>query len=80
MVWSIANAAIEMLDEDEVPSPCISICKMDPSLGAAEERAAGGLCTGCLRTLDEIIEWGRATPVRKRAIRQLIELRKEAGA
>ncbi len=64
-----------MIDDDDVPSPCISLCKMDPSLGAAEERAAGGLCTGCLRTLDEIIEWGRATPERKRVIRQLIAAR-----
>ena len=68
-----------MLDDDEVPSPCISLCKMDPARGADEERAAGGLCIGCLRTLDEIIEWGRATPERKRAIWQSIESRKDAA-
>ena len=65
-----------MTDDKEVPSPCISICKMDPARGSDEERAAGGLCVGCLRTLDEIIEWGRATPIRKRAIWSLIESRK----
>jgi uncharacterized protein len=32
-----------------IPSPCISLCQMD---------AAGGLCTGCWRTMDEIIAWG----------------------
>ncbi len=31
-------------------SPCINICILD------EER---GLCRGCLRTLDEIGDWGR---------------------
>ncbi|MGI9024964.1 MAG: DUF1289 domain-containing protein [Burkholderiaceae bacterium] len=66
-----------MTDDDEVPSPCISICKMDASCGTSEERAAGGLCTGCLRTLDEIIEWGRATPDRKRAIWASIESRRK---
>ncbi len=66
-----------MADDDEVPSPCISICKMDAACGTIEERAAGGLCTGCLRTLDEIIEWGRAAPARKRAIWVLIESRRE---
>ncbi len=55
-------------DDDPVPSPCISICKMDPRAGDAAERAAGGLCVGCLRTLDEIVEWGTADDDRKRAI------------
>ena len=68
-----------MMDDEGVPSPCISICKMDPARGSDEERAAGGLCVGCLRTLDEIIEWGRAAPDRKRALWRLIELRKEGG-
>ena len=34
-----------------VPSPCISVCRMD---------AATGLCEGCFRTLDEIGQWGNA--------------------
>jgi predicted Fe-S protein YdhL (DUF1289 family) len=33
----------------EVPSPCISVCRMDP---------ASELCEGCWRTLDEIAAWG----------------------
>lgn len=32
-----------------VPSPCIGVCRIDP---------ASGWCAGCLRTLDEITEWG----------------------
>ena len=32
-----------------VPSPCISVCRMD---------AVTGWCEGCFRTLDEIACWG----------------------
>jgi len=44
---------------DFVPSPCISVCRMD---------AATGLCEGCFRTLDEIAGWGSASEDDKRAI------------
>lgn len=33
-----------------VSSPCINVCRMD---------AATGWCEGCLRTLQEIADWGR---------------------
>jgi hypothetical protein len=56
------------LDDEPVPSPCVSICKMDPRRGTDAERTAGGLCVGCLRTLDEIIEWGTASDERRRRI------------
>ena len=42
-----------------VPSPCINVCKMSP---------ATGLCEGCLRTIDEIVAWGRADDDYKRAV------------
>lgn len=42
-----------------VPSPCISLCKMVPETG---------LCEGCLRTIDEIIAWSRASDDDKRAV------------
>ena len=42
-----------------VPSPCISVCRMD---------AATGLCEGCYRTLDEIVAWSRATEEEKLAV------------
>ncbi len=44
---------------DFVPSPCISVCRID---------AATGLCEGCFRTLDEIAVWSRASEEEKRAI------------
>ena len=31
-----------------VPSPCVSVCLMDPS---------SDFCNGCFRTLDEIAAW-----------------------
>ena len=45
--------------EPRVPSPCISVCRMD---------AATGLCEGCYRTLDEIAAWGMASDDDRRAI------------
>ena len=37
----------------EIDSPCIKICVVDPR---------SRLCTGCLRTIDEIAAWSRMTP------------------
>lgn len=42
-----------------IESPCINICKLDPT---------GRLCTGCGRTLDEIAHWRDLTPAERRAI------------
>jgi predicted Fe-S protein YdhL (DUF1289 family) len=43
----------------DVPSPCLSICRMD---------ATSELCLGCFRTLDEIGAWGRSDDASKRAV------------
>jgi predicted Fe-S protein YdhL (DUF1289 family) len=53
-------------DDDDVPSPCLSICRME---------AATGWCEGCLRTLDEIAAWGRLDAASKRALWAVIEER-----
>jgi predicted Fe-S protein YdhL (DUF1289 family) len=42
-----------------VPSPCISVCRMD-------ERS--GWCVGCLRTIDEIVAWAVLDEPAKRAV------------
>ena len=42
-----------------VPSPCVSLCKMNRN---------SGLCEGCMRTLDEIIAWSKADDDFKRAV------------
>ena len=50
-----------------VPSPCINVCRMD---------AAGVLCEGCLRTLDEIAAWSQLSQAAKRAVWAQLELRR----
>ena len=68
------NSAAELLLEkaqtlragEPVPSPCISVCRMD---------AASGLCEGCFRTIDEIIAWGRQDDEAKRQVWHLLEQR-----
>jgi predicted Fe-S protein YdhL (DUF1289 family) len=42
-----------------VPSPCINVCEIAPDTG---------LCRGCMRTIDEIANWGSAGDDYKRAV------------
>ena len=63
-------------EADSLPSPCISVCRMDPQRGSPADRAAGGLCVGCLRTIDEIVEWGTASDRRKREVLATIASRR----
>ena len=44
--------------QSPVPSPCINLCEMGPD----------GLCRGCMRTIDEIINWSSASDDYKRAV------------
>ena len=44
---------------DEVESPCIKICVIHP----VEQ-----ICTGCLRSLDEIARWSQMSPEARRTI------------
>lgn len=56
----IAQRAREALAmAQDVPSPCISVCRMD---------ARTGWCEGCWRTLAEIADWSRMDDPRKRAV------------
>jgi predicted Fe-S protein YdhL (DUF1289 family) len=50
----------------DVPSPCISVCRVDP---------ATEWCEGCFRTLDEIAAWSRLHDEAKREVWRLIEQR-----
>lgn len=43
----------------EIESPCIKICVIHP---------ATRLCTGCLRSIDEIGAWSRMTPEARSAV------------
>ncbi len=48
------------------PSPCVSVCQMDE---------ATGWCEGCLRTIDEIMDWGALDESAKRIIWQRLAQR-----
>lgn len=59
----------EIWKRAEVESPCIKICVIHP-----ESR----LCTGCLRSMDEIGAWSRMAPEARKAV--MDELPSRAGA
>lgn len=42
-----------------IETPCIDICVIDP---------AARLCSGCLRSIDEITMWSQMTPEARRAV------------
>lgn len=44
---------------DQIESPCIKTCIIDPQ---------ARLCTGCLRSIDEITQWSRMSPAARRAV------------
>ena len=46
------------MSDNEVPSPCVSICVLDDE----------DICQGCFRTAAEITDWFMETPERKREI------------
>ena len=51
-----------------LPSPCISICKLNKSTG---------FCDGCFRTINEISQWPSMTDVERMSL--LETLRKRQG-
>jgi predicted Fe-S protein YdhL (DUF1289 family) len=66
----IGRAVAARAVPQDVPSPCISVCRMD---------ADTGFCEGCLRTIDEIAAWRTMDDAGKRAVWRAVELRAEAG-
>ena len=51
----------------EIESPCIKICVIEPT---------SRLCTGCLRSIDEISAWSRMTPEARQAVMADLPARK----
>lgn len=49
----------EIWARDEVDSPCVKVCVIHP---------ATRLCTGCLRTIDEIGAWSRMSADERAAV------------
>ena len=58
----------DIWSRDEIESPCVKICVVHP-----ESR----LCTGCLRSIDEIGAWSKMSPEARRAV--MAELPSRAG-
>ncbi len=52
---------------DEIDSPCTKVCVIHP---------AARLCTGCLRSIDEITQWSRMTPEARRSVMQQLPERR----
>lgn len=65
-----AMAILARATAENVPSPCISVCRMSELTG---------VCEGCYRTLDEIRDWSSADDSAKRAIWRHIEHRLTAS-
>lgn len=57
----------DLWQRNEIDSPCVKICVIHPT-----ER----ICTGCLRSIDEITRWSRFTPDERREIMALLPERK----
>lgn len=55
---------------EAVPSPCLSVCRMDPTTD---------FCEGCFRTINEIAAWGRMGDDEKRRVWRLIGNRIDGG-
>ena len=61
-----ARASTVRADDDNVPTPCISVCRVS---------ADTGWCEGCFRTLGEISAWSQSGPAAQRMLWQTIEQR-----
>ena len=59
----LRDRAAELTEHEPVPSPCISVCTMNPDTG---------LCNGCYRTLDEIAAWSGLSDSDKRVLWQIL--------
>ena len=66
MQWLADKAVRVQRRQRDLPSPCISVCRV---------AASSGLCEGCLRTLDEVAAWSRLDDEGKRAVWARIEQR-----
>jgi predicted Fe-S protein YdhL (DUF1289 family) len=64
----LAQRAAQVLNQPQphVPSPCLSVCVMDPQTD---------MCAGCWRSLEEIGVWSRMSDEAKRQVWQRIQQR-----
>ena len=67
-IKQLAQRAEQVLTQPQphVPSPCLSVCVMDPQTE---------VCAGCWRTLEEIGVWSRISDEAKRQVWHRIQQR-----
>ena len=67
-IKQLAQRAEQVLTQPQphVPSPCLSVCVMDPQTE---------VCAGCWRSLEEIGVWSRISDEAKRQVWQRIQQR-----
>jgi len=65
------EARRRMLFDTSVPSPCVSVCRLDD---------ATGYCLGCRRTIDEIRDWIISTPDERQKILDALPARRSGNA
>ena len=53
------SAGRDIWQREDVASPCINICVIHPQ---------ARLCTGCLRSIDEITRWSQMSQEERRAV------------
>ena len=58
-----AYADVSRTSGPNVPSPCSGVCRLVAVPGGGPDR-----CAGCLRTVDEVVRWPRASDAERRAI------------
>lgn len=56
----------DIWQREAVESPCTKVCVIDPT---------SRLCTGCLRSIDEITDWSRMTSDQRRDIMAVLPAR-----
>ena len=59
--------------DEAISSPCVGLCKM-------QDYGAQQLCTGCLRTLDEIMQWRSMAEDERQRIMAALPARSAAQA
>ena len=57
------------MTSNSLPSPCISICALDPTTG---------LCLGCYRSRDEIAAWRTMTEAQQKSLLYRLHARRAA--
>lgn len=65
-----AQRALALPSDEPVPSPCVSVCRMNTRTG---------WCEGCWRSIEEITRWSSLEAEQKRLVWQVLAQRAQGG-